>query len=123
MHLSNEQFEQVVQQALDSIPPDFTHYLQDIAVDIEDTPDPQVLRELRLRDPRTLLGLYRGTPLNRRHVDAPCRYPERVIVYKANIERICRTRKQMIDQIRRTVLHEVGHHFGLDENQLRNLGF
>jgi predicted Zn-dependent protease with MMP-like domain len=123
MHLSNEQFEQVVQQALDTIPPDFAPYLHDIAVDVEDTPDPHVCRELKLRDPHTLLGLYRGTPLNRRHVDAPYRYPERVVIYKTNIERICRNRKQMIDQIRRTVLHEIGHHFGLDENQLRNRGF
>jgi predicted Zn-dependent protease with MMP-like domain len=123
MRLSDEQFDEVVQQALDSIPTAFNEYLQDIAIDIEDTPDPQIRRELKLRDPRTLLGLYRGTPLNRRHVQAPFRYPERVVIYKANIERICRSRDEMIDQVRRTVLHEVGHHFGLDENQLRDLGY
>ena len=86
-------------------------------------PDEAVCRELKIRNPRSLLGLYRGTPLPRRHVDAPYRYPERIVIYKANIERICRSRNQMIEQIRRTVLHEVGHHFGLDEQQLRQLGF
>ena len=79
---------------------------------------PEVCRELGLSDPRSLLGLYRGTPLTRRHVDVPYRFPDRIVIYQPNIERVCRSRKQMIAQIRKTVLHEVGHHFGLSEQQL-----
>lgn len=123
MEMTDVEFEEVVQDALASIPEGFTHYLQEVAVDIEDEPDEVTCRELRLRSPRQLLGLYRGTPLTRRHVEQSGRFPDRIVIYQRNLERMCRTREQMIDQIRRTVLHEVGHHFGLNEKQLRDLGF
>ena len=123
MHLSDEEFELVVEDAIASIPEGFDRYIEDLAVDIEPMPDEPTCQELRLGDPRGLLGLYRGTPLTKRHVDAPYRYPERIVIYQRNIERICRTREQMIDQIRKTVLHEIGHHFGLTERQLRELGY
>jgi predicted Zn-dependent protease with MMP-like domain len=61
--------------------------------------------------------------LTKRHVEDPYRYPERIVIYQRNIERICRTREQMVNQIRKTVLHEIGHHFGLSERQLRELGY
>jgi len=113
----------VIEDAMNSIPEGFSQYLREVVIDVEEMPDEVTCRELRLRDPRTLLGLYRGTPLTQRHVEAPYRFPERIVIYQQNIERICRTREQMVDQIRRTVLHEVGHHFGLNERQLRELGF
>jgi predicted Zn-dependent protease with MMP-like domain len=123
MNISDEEFEEVVQEAIESIPEGFNRYLQDIAVDIEDMPDEPTCRELRLRDPRSLLGLYRGTPLTKRHVEDSGRFPERIIIYQGNLQRMCRSKREMVDQIRRTVLHEVGHHFGLSERQLRELGF
>ena len=123
MQLSDEDFQTIVQEAIDSIPAGFQHYLHEIAIDIEDEPDEATCRELRLRSPRELLGLYRGTPLTHRHVEDPCRFPERIVIYQRNLERLCRTREQMMAEIRKTVLHEVGHHFGLSERQLRELGF
>jgi predicted Zn-dependent protease with MMP-like domain len=123
MRLSDEEFELVVEEAIASIPEGFERYLEDLVVDIEDMPDEITCREVGMRDPRGLLGLYRGVPLTRRYVEAPYRYPERIVIYQRNIERICRTREQMIDQIRKTVLHEIGHHFGLSERQLRELGY
>lgn len=123
MRLSDEEFEDVIEQAMASIPEGFKHYLEEIVVDVEDMPDEATCRSLKLRDPRSLLGLYQGTPLNRRHVEDPYRFPERIVIYQRNLERMCRSKEQMVDQIRRTVLHEVGHHFGLSERQLRQLGF
>ncbi len=123
MHMSDEAFEVVVEDALASIPDGFHRYLQDAVVDIEDMPDEAVCEDLGLDDPRSLLGLYQGTPLTERSVEATYRMPERIIIYRRNIERMCRTRRQMVDQIRKTVLHEVGHHFGLNEQHLRDLGF
>ncbi len=123
MRLSEEEFETVVEEAVASIPEGFDRYLEDLVVDIEEMPDPATCREMRLRDPRGLLGLYRGTPLTKRHVDDTFRYPERIVIYQRNIERVCRNTEQMIDQIRKTVLHEIGHHFGLSERQLRELGY
>ena len=121
--MSDEAFEAVVDEAIQSIPEGFQGYLRDLAVDIEDEPDEETCEEMELDDPRGLLGLYRGTPLTERSVDAMFRYPERIVIYKNNIERLCRTPRQMVAQIRKTVLHEVGHHFGLSEQHLRDLGY
>jgi predicted Zn-dependent protease with MMP-like domain len=121
--MSDDEFEVVVDEAIQSIPEGFHRYLQEIAVDIEDMPDEVTCHDMGIRDPRSLLGLYHGTPLTERHVDDSGRYPERVVIYKRNIERMCKDRRRMVDQIRRTVLHEIGHHFGLSERQLRELGY
>lgn len=123
MRLSDEEFSAVVEEAVNSIPEGFSGYLTDIVVDVEDMPDADLCREVRVKDPRSLLGLYCGTPMTRRHVSAPYRYPERIVIYQRNIERLCRSKRQMVRQIRKTVLHEIGHHFGLSEQQLRELGY
>lgn len=123
MRLTHEEFADAVSEALDSLPDDFGPYMEDLVVDIEDSPDDQTLADLNMRDRRSLLGLYRGVPLTNRSVGQMLRIPERIVLYQRNIERICRTRDQVVDQIRRTVLHEVGHHFGMDEAQLRRLGY
>ncbi|HOA72645.1 MAG TPA: metallopeptidase family protein [Phycisphaerae bacterium] len=122
MRLSDEAFEAVVEDALASIPDGFHRYLQEIVVDVEDMPDDEICEELGV-DPRGLLGLYQGVPLTERSVSAPYQFPERITLYRRNIERMCRTRRQMVEQIRKTVLHEIGHHFGLSEQHLRDLGF
>jgi predicted Zn-dependent protease with MMP-like domain len=121
--MSDDEFEVVVDEAIESIPEGFHHYLQEIAVDIEEMPDEVTCRDMGIRDPRSLLGLYHGTPLTERHVEDAYRYPERIVIYKRNLERMCKDRRRMVEQIRRTVLHEIGHHFGLDERQLRELGY
>lgn len=123
MRVSDDEFDQLVERAIDSIPEGFLPYLDEIAIDVEDAPTPATCRDLDIEDPRGLLGYYHGTPLPHRHVEAPYRYPERIVIYKRNIERMCRTRPQIVSQIRKTVLHEIGHHFGLDEAQLRALGY
>ncbi|UCD27687.1 MAG: metallopeptidase family protein [Planctomycetota bacterium] len=123
MNLSEDEFEAVVEEAIQSIPPGFNRYLDEIAVDVEDMPDQSTCEQVGVRDPRSLLGLYRGTPVTNRRVEAPYRYPERIVIYQRNIERICKSKKRMVTQIRKTVLHEIGHHFGLSEKQLRELGY
>jgi predicted Zn-dependent protease with MMP-like domain len=123
MKLSDESFEQVAAEAVESIPASFHVYLEDVAIDIEDMPDRATCERVGLQHPGSLLGIYQGTPMNRRHVNAPYRYPDRIVLYQKNIERICSTRDEVIKRIRQTVLHEVGHHFGLTEQQLRDLGY
>ncbi|MHC4441991.1 MAG: metallopeptidase family protein [Planctomycetota bacterium] len=123
MHLSDQEFEAVIEEAIESIPPGFNKYLDEIVVDVEDMPDEFTCEQVGIKDPRTLLGLYRGTPMNQRHVQAPYRYPERIVIYQLNIERLCKSKRKMVTQIRKTVLHEIGHHFGLTEKQLRELGY
>ena len=123
MRLSDEEFGTVFEEAIRSSPKGFGRYLDELAIDVESMPDAATCEEVGVRDPRMLLGLYRGTPLTQRHVEAPYRYPERIVIYKDNIERMCRSRRRMIEQIRKRVLQEIGRHFGLDEQQLRELGY
>lgn len=121
--LSADEFVDLVEEALADIPPVFVPYLRDVSVDVEPMPTPRDLEAVGLKDPRRLLGLYHGTPLTGRSVEHNVRMPDRIVIYQLNIERVCRTRSQLVRQIRKTVLHEVGHHFGMDEDDLGDVGY
>lgn len=123
MKLSEREFSRLVQQALADVPPPFDRYLQDITVDVEPMPDAQTLREMEIDDPTEILGLYHGLPLTERGIEALPELPDRIVLYQRNLERACESREEMIHEIRVTVLHEIGHHFGLDEEDLEELGY
>lgn len=123
MRLSQNEFIELVEQALTDIPEALKGYLRDVAIDVEEMPDRRACDQAGVRLPRTLLGLYRGTPLTERSVEQSGRLPDRITIYQRNIERMCRTREQIVEQVRKTVFHEVGHHFGLDEDDLDELGY
>lgn len=109
--------------ALREIPPAFAEFMQRLVIDIEQSPDEAVLAGLDINDPTELLGLYQGTPLTDRSVEQVPAMPDRVIIYQRNIEAACNSHEELIAEIRATVLHEVGHHFGLDEDELESLGY
>jgi len=123
MKMSVREFEEVVREALRDIPPALAAYMEDVCVDIEAMPREEDLAEAGIEDPEELLGLYHGTPLTERGVEFDQYLPDRVTIYQRNIERMCGAREEMVHEIRKTVFHEVGHHFGLDEDQLAELGF
>jgi predicted Zn-dependent protease with MMP-like domain len=123
IQVSDEQFDQAVSEALDSAPPEFRPYMDDVVVDVQDFPDRQVLQRLGIRNRQSLLGYYHGIPLTRRSVSQTVQLPDYIVIYKKNIQRICNNREELVEQIRRTVLHEVGHHFGMSENDLRRLNY
>lgn len=121
--ISDDEFADLVGQALSSLPAEFDRYLDGVAIDVESMPDRDTARSVGLRSRRHLLGLYVGVPLTQRSIEHTGRLPDRIVIYRENILRICRTRQQVIDQVCKTVLHEVGHHFGLDEVDLDDLGY
>ena len=123
MKLDPDEFAQLVHEALADIPEPFAAFMGDVTVDIEPMPDLDACRRVGIADPRHLMGLYHGTPLTRRSVEQPTRLPDRITLYQRNIERMCRTPRQILQQVRATVFHEVGHHFGLDEDELARLGY
>jgi predicted Zn-dependent protease with MMP-like domain len=120
---SREEFDAAVRAAVASIPAGFKRYMERLTIEVQDRPDRRTLDELGLDDRRELLGLYVGIPLTEQHVEAPAMHGERVVIYRRNIQRLCNSRRQLVTEIRRTVLHEVGHHFGLDEDDLEKLGY
>lgn len=109
--LSNRRFESLVAKALASMPQEFRSCLKNVAVLIEDEPP---------EDTPDLMGVYEGIPLVERSIDDPL-LPDCITLYKGPIERTCRTPAEIEAEVRLTVLHEVGHFFGLEESQLEQL--
>lgn len=123
MKVSEKEFAALVREALEEIPYPFARFLEEIVVDVEPAPDAQACKEGGVDDPSELLGLYIGTPLTERSVDDSLRLPDRIVLYQKNIERECASKREIVEEVRTTVLHEVGHHFGLDENDLFEVGY
>ena len=126
--MRRERFKELVAEALDSLPGEFRRQMENVAVLVEDVPREQ--RERRRRklprprssQPRTLvLGHYIGTPMTERSVFAVPAGPDRIILYQQNIEAVCRDEREIREQVRLTVIHEVGHYFGMSEEQLRDV--
>jgi predicted Zn-dependent protease with MMP-like domain len=105
-------FAAMVEQALDGLPADLAGYLRNVGVVIEDHgADPD------------LLGLYEGIPLTERLSDYSAALPDRITIYRMAICNYCATEEQVVTEVRRTVVHEIGHHFGIDDDRLRELGW
>jgi predicted Zn-dependent protease with MMP-like domain len=108
VRLSRRRFERLVAKALASLPDEFKSRLENVVVLIEDEPP---------EDMPDTLGLYEGVPLTERTLDDTC-LPDRITLFKRSIEGACRTEDEIKNEVRITVLHEVGHFFGLEEEQL-----
>lgn len=124
--MRRERFRKLVAEALDSLPEEFRRRIRNVAVLVEDVPRQQRERRRlprpRSPQPRTLvLGHYLGTPLTERSVFAVPAGPDRIILYQRNIEAVCRDEREIREQVRLTVMHEVGHYFGMSEEQLRDV--
>ncbi|MBI2328108.1 MAG: metallopeptidase family protein [Chloroflexi bacterium] len=109
--LSRVGFEHLVEKALAALPEEFQHYLENVAVVIEDEPP---------ADMTEVMGLYEGVPLVERSWDDTI-LPDCITLYKGPIERACCSRAEMEAEVGITLLHEIGHFFGLDEGQLEHL--
>ena len=105
-------FEEMVAEALDELPEDLGRLMRNVAVTVEHGPGPP-----------GLLGLYEGIPLTSRTSQYAGVLPDRITIYRQAICAICRTEAQVADQVRRTVVHEVAHHFGIDDDRLHELGW
>lgn len=122
--MTPEEFEQLVDQALDGLPESFKEKLENISIVVEDYPSPAVLQGFEPPRPgrHNLLGVYIGVPYTLRPAHQILgKLPDRIELYQKNIESICRSDREIVKQIRDTVIHEVGHYFGLDEETLRRL--
>jgi predicted Zn-dependent protease with MMP-like domain len=119
---TREEFEQLVVQALDDLPEFFREKLQNVEVVVADWPTQAELRSVGMQAGQLLLGLYHGIPQTKRTSHYGLVLPDKITIYRMPIEQVCRTRKQIIAQVQRTVKHELAHHFGIDDDRLRELG-
>jgi predicted Zn-dependent protease with MMP-like domain len=126
--MKREEFDAIVEEVLESLPPEFQKRLQNVVVLVEDFP----LIQRRPR-PRTtsrpgrgqrrelVMGLFEGIPRTKKSVFDLSAGPDRIVLYQKNIEAICSNDAEIRKQIRLTVIHELGHYFGMDEDQLRDV--
>ncbi len=117
-----EEFEQLVVQALDDLPEFFKEKLQNVEVVVADWPTQAELQAVGLKPGQLLFGLYQGIPQTKRTTHYGLVLPDKITIYRLPIERICRTPEKIIHQVQRTVKHELAHHFGIDDDRLRELG-
>jgi len=110
--VDEDTFGRLVEAALDSIPPELGRLMRNVAVVVED-----------MGASPNLLGLYHGVPLTERTSSYAGFLPDRITIYRRAICAICRTEEEVVEQVRRTVVHEVGHHFGIGDRRLRELGW
>ncbi len=122
--MDRQEFEELVREALDELPEEFARRLENVSIVIEDEPDPALVHALGLNPQRdTLFGLYQGVPLSERGASYGGVLPDKISIYYYPLVRNCRTPERIRRQVRRTVIHEVGHFFGLDDRQIRRLGY
>lgn len=123
LRLSETEFEELVVAALDTLPDDLLQLMNNIEVTVEQAPSRQQMRRVGLRH-GTLLGLYEGIPLTARNSSSySLVVPDKVTIFQRSIEGICSTHDEIVTQVRKTVVHEVAHHFGIGEERLRELGW
>jgi predicted Zn-dependent protease with MMP-like domain len=110
--MRREEFEALVGEALDTIPPALTEHMENVVIVVEDDPP----------EPG-LLGLYQGVPLTERGGTYAGFLPDRISVYRRPLLAVCATREELVREVRVTVVHEIAHHFGIDDARLRELGW
>ena len=122
--MDRTQFEELVREALDDLPEEFAARLENVEVVIEDEPSGELLRSMQM-DPRrdTLFGLYQGVPLSRRAANHGGALPDKITIFYRPLLRLCFTPARIRKQVRITVIHEIAHFFGLDDDAIRDLGY
>ncbi len=123
MHLPRSEFERLVEQAIAALPERFASHLENVEVVVEDFATPEELESVGIGPGGTLLGLYQGIPQNQRGSWYGNVLPDRIVLYQRPIESMCRDRREVRRQIGITLRHEIGHHFGLREDELTDAGY
>jgi predicted Zn-dependent protease with MMP-like domain len=123
-HVSKSAFGELVERALAELPEEFEEFLEEVPIEIRDQPTDEQMRSVNVpRAKGLLLGLYVGRPRTQRSVEHSGSMPDIIYIFQQPIETVSGNEEQLIRQVRTTVLHEIGHHFGMTEEDLRRLGY
>jgi predicted Zn-dependent protease with MMP-like domain len=113
VEMSRRRFEELVSDALDAVPPVFAEAMDNVVVLVE---------EYNADEP-TILGLYHGVALTQRTSDYGGVLPDRISIYRGPILAMCETEEEVVEEVLTTVMHEIAHHFGIDDHRLHDLGW
>lgn len=119
--MDSEAFEQLVVEAIESLPADFARHLDNVEVLVARRPSREQRRSLGIRPWQTVYGMYDGVPITERHGDLIVA-PDTIVIFQDPLERDFRSGAELREQVRRTVLHEIAHAFGISDERLRELG-
>jgi predicted Zn-dependent protease with MMP-like domain len=119
--MKRHEFEKLVAEAVFLIPERFRREMKNLALVVEDEPGPELLAEMEIEPPDSLYGLYQGTPITERTWDFGNHLPDRITIYQRPIEEDCEDEDDMRAVIGETLIHEVGHYFGLSEEEIEEI--
>jgi predicted Zn-dependent protease with MMP-like domain len=114
-------FERLVADALASIPPRFREAMRNIAIVVEEEPSAGLLADMEIDPPDTLLGLYQGVPLTERRWDGGNQLPDRIVIFQGPHERAAEDDDDLAEAIAETLIHEIGHYFGMSEEEIEDI--
>ena len=123
MRIRRSEFDRLFEQALACLPAQFAKWVEEVPVILEDEPSPELLEEIGADEKGELLGSYHGVALTRRSVEDSGRMPDQILIFRRPLVAMCRNPEQLAAEIRKTLLHELGHYAGLDEDDLDRLGY
>jgi predicted Zn-dependent protease with MMP-like domain len=123
--MERDRFEDLAREAFENLPPELSQKMENVVIVVEDCPTSEVRSRMKLGRDRMLLGLYEGVPLSHRGsgYGAYPVPPDKISLYQKNIERIARGEKEIAAKIREVLIHEIAHHFGMNEQQIREAGY
>jgi predicted Zn-dependent protease with MMP-like domain len=119
--MERERFEALVARTVNDLPPEFRDRLENVDIVVEDWPTPRQLRQVKLRHPGQLLGLYQGVPQARRGRGYRMVLPDKISIFQRPIEAQCHSAEEIEVKIGEVVRHEIAHHFGTDEKTLQRI--
>jgi predicted Zn-dependent protease with MMP-like domain len=122
MQIKKVEFDRYVRQAIESLEPEFRQYLAEMPVIVDDEPDEATCRHFGQGAKRELLGQFRGVPLNRRSVEGQ-NGPNQIVLYRLNLLNCCDSQEELVEEIRKTLVHELGHFIGFSEEGLEEYDY
>jgi predicted Zn-dependent protease with MMP-like domain len=119
--MKREAFEELVAAAVESLPTEFAEQMENVAIVVEAMPTRAQLRRSHVEPGNTLLGLYEGVPHTRRGHDYGMVLPDKITIFQRPIETSCRSGEEVVEMVRKVVIHEIAHHFGISDERLDEL--
>ncbi len=121
MEVSDEQFESLINQAMEELPQEYIKNLNNVVVVYEDEPTPEQRKELKLRCDQSLFGLYQGIPRTKRGIGYNLVVPDKITIFKKPMLNFVADMKGLKEQVKRTLWHEIAHHYGLEHSRIHAL--
>jgi predicted Zn-dependent protease with MMP-like domain len=121
--LNEKEFDRIVKKAIKRLPMEIRSHLNNLVISVRKRPSKEMLREMEIEGDDDLLGLFQGVPLVERSVTSPPLFPDTILLFQEPLEQMCATVEELEEEIEITVVHEVAHFIGMDEDRLAELGY